>query len=141
MMEKIKEIIPCDITQSDPFFQREYEMRRYDIIQCSHCLEAIASNVEMLHMYIAKLASYVKPGGYLQLLCGIDGGEGYSIPGCDRTLHVLGITPEDVTRGLEMAGEKYLVHSLGTPHNMFIISSTIHTHAHWMPHARATNCY
>ena len=105
MMEKIKNIIPCDITQSDPF-QGEHEMRRYDIIQCSNFLEIISNNVEMMHMYTAKLASYVKPGGYLQILCGI-GGEGYSIPGYDRTLHILSITPEDLIRGIEMAGEKF----------------------------------
>ena len=103
MREKIREIIPCDATK-DPFFSGEYQARQYDIVQSCTCLESVLDSREAYYRGIVKLASYVKPGGYLQILTAA-GASWYSFAGMDHNLYVLNVEAEDGIKGMEMAGE------------------------------------
>ena len=102
MREKIKEIIPCD-ARLDSFLEGEYATRQYDIVQCNGCFEAVLDSREAYQRAVAKLTSYVKPGGYLQLLTAVGRGW-YSFPAV--TLYVLKVNQDDGVKGIEMAGEE-----------------------------------
>ena len=70
---KIKDIISCNVLK-DPFFGNEYENCQYDVVQSSGCFECVLDSREAYRQGLVKLCSYVKPGGYFQLLteeCGI----------------------------------------------------------------------
>lgn len=88
MREKVKEIIPCDASNVDAFFEGEYQNCQYDIVQSSRCFEAVVSSCEAYQQGIVKLASYVKPGGYLQIITAV-GAEWYSCAGVDYNLYSL----------------------------------------------------
>ena len=104
MREKIKDIIHCDASKSDSFFEVEYQTCQYDIIQSSRCFESVADSCEAYQRNIVKLASYMKPGGYLQLITAL-GAQWYSCEGVDYNLYALKVEEEDVLKGIEMAGE------------------------------------
>ena len=104
---KIKEIIPCDASRLDSFFEGEFQSRQYDIVQSSRCFEAVVDSREAYQQSVAKLASYVKPGGYLQIITAVGAGW-YSCAGVDYKLYSLKVEPEDVLKGIEMAGELIL---------------------------------
>ena len=109
MREKIKEIIPCDATRSS-FFSGEYATRQYDIVHCNTVFEAVLNSREAFQRGVAKLASYVKPGGYLQLMIVI-GCDWYSFPGVDRQFYVLNLTPDDGIKAIENAGENLCINN------------------------------
>ena len=69
---------------------------------CS-CFEAVLDSREAYQRAVAKLTSYVKPGGYLQLLTAVGRGW-YSFPAV--TLYVLKVNQDDGVKGIEMAGEE-----------------------------------
>ena len=98
---KIKEVIPCDLTEP-PFFKDEFQNHQYDIVQTCKCMEYVLESREAFQKAIAKLASYVKPGGFLQLLTCI-GGSWYT---CSNvcSLYGLNVTEDDVLEGCRMAG-------------------------------------
>ena len=102
MVEKIKEVIPCDITKPD-CLAKEYQSRQYDIVQTSKCLECVLDSREAYQQSIVKLATYLKPGGYLQLVTCI-GETWYTLPGLAHNFYVLKVEVEDVQKGCEMAG-------------------------------------
>ena len=105
MREKIKEIIPCDASKLDEsFFDGEYATRQYDIVQSSGCFEAVLDSCQAYQRGVAKLASHVKPGGYLQLMMAV-GCDWYSFPGVDRQFYVLNLNPDDGIKAIENAGE------------------------------------
>ena len=104
MREKIKEIIPCDASNPDSFFDAEYQTRQYDIVQCNSCLEGVVNSREAFSNSVTRLASFVKPGGYLQLRTSI-GGTWCLFPGLDHPVYWLPVLTEDVLKGIEMAGE------------------------------------
>ena len=104
MREKIKEVIPCDASNPDSFFDAEYQTCQYDIVQSNSCLEAVADSREAFSNSVTRLASFVKPGGYLQLRTTI-GGTWYTIAGDDRPLYVVPVVKEDILKGIEMAGK------------------------------------
>jgi hypothetical protein len=107
LREKIKDIIPCDASKSDSFFDTDHEKCQYDIVQSNGCFEVVLNSPEAYREGIVKLASYVKPGGHLQLLTSAGGEGGYSFAGVtDIKLYVLNVDPKDGIKGLEMAGEK-----------------------------------
>ena len=103
MREKIGEIIPCDATKSE-FLEGEYQTRQYDIVQSSRCLEAVCEGREAYQRGIAQLGSYVKPGGYLQILTAIGAGY-YKCSSGECTLYAVPVGEEDVLKGFEMAGK------------------------------------
>jgi hypothetical protein len=106
LREKIKDIIPCDATKSDSFFDAEYEKCQYDIVQSNCCLGVVRNSPEAYREGVVKLASYVKPGGYMQLLTSAGGEGGYVFGGVkDIDLYVLNVDSKDGIRGMEMAGE------------------------------------
>ena len=104
MRRKIKELIPCDASNLDSFFSGEYETRQYDIVQSCTCLESILDSREAYQKGIVKLASYVKPGGYLQVLTAT-GGDWYSCSGLGYDVYMLNVEAGDNLKGFEMAGE------------------------------------
>ena len=104
MREKIKEIIPCDGSKFDSFFKEAYQNRQYDIVQTSRCFESILDSGEAYQQAIVKLASYVKPGGYLQIITAI-GINWCSCAGADNKLYALNVKVEDVLKGIEKAGK------------------------------------
>ena len=108
MREKIKEIISCDGSKFDSFFEEAYQNRQYDIVQTSRCFESILDSGEAYQQAIVKLASYVKPGGYLQIITAI-GENLYTCAGVDYNLYALNVKTEDVLNGVEMAGEYFRV--------------------------------
>ena len=101
--EKIKEIIPCDASNPDSFFDAKFQARQYDIVQVNACLETVADTRDAFSNSIARMASFVKPGGYLQILTGIEA-TWYTFPGLDHPLYVMAVYKEDVLKGIEMAG-------------------------------------
>ena len=103
MVEKIKEVIPCDVTKSD-WLAKEYQSCQYDIVQTSKCLECVLDSREAYQQSIVKLATYLKPGGYIQIVTCL-GCIRYTIPGFGHNLYVLKVEAEDVQRGCEMAGK------------------------------------
>lgn len=109
MREIIKEIIPCDASKSE-FFDGEYQTHQYDIVQSNRCLESVCDSREAYQRGIAKLASYVKPGGHLQILTAV--GAGYyscSDAGGNCSLYVVPVGEEDVLKGFEIAGRFYSI--------------------------------
>ena len=98
---KITEIIPCDLHKS-PWMEGEFEARQYDIVQSSITIEGVLENREAYQQAIAKLASYVKPGGYMQILTclGLTWYKYGDVKCCGFTL-----TEEDVSLGFKEAGE------------------------------------
>ena len=102
MADKIKEVIPCDITKPD-WLAKEYQSQQYDIVQTSKCLECVLDSREAYQQSIVKLATYLKPGGYLQILSCL-GGVWYTLPGFGQNFYLLKIEAEDVQKGCEMAG-------------------------------------
>ncbi len=102
--KKLKDIIPCDLTKSDGFFDGEYETRQYDIVQSAGCLEVVFDTPEAYHRAIVKLASYVKPGGYLIIRTALDA-DWYTFPGVNGKLYILNLNKDDPIKGMEMAGE------------------------------------
>ena len=63
--EKIKAVVPCDITK-DPPIPQEY-MYQYDIVQSFLCLQAACQTKEECTAGIARMASLVKSGGKIIL--------------------------------------------------------------------------
>ena len=112
MREKIKEIIPCDASRLDSsFFDGDYATRQYDIVQSSGCFESVLESHEAFQRGVAKLASHVKPGGYLQLMMAV-GCDWYTFPGVDRQLYVLNLNPDDGIKALENAGEDICIRTV-----------------------------
>lgn len=106
LREKIKEVIPCDVRNSDGFFNGEYQSRQYDIVQSFSCLEVVVDSCEAYHRGIVKLASYVKPGGYLVIIH-VVGAEWYSCADVvnNSRFYILNLNKDDPMKGMEMAGE------------------------------------
>ena len=79
--DKIKAVLPCDLTQ-ERFIPDGYgEKGSYDIVLSSLCIEACSKDLASYERGFEKLASLVKKGGYL-LLCSTNRkgpGEGYYI--------------------------------------------------------------
>ena len=63
--EKVKAVVPCDITK-DPPVPQEY-MCQYDIVQSFLCLQAAFHTKEESFVGLARMASLVKPGGKIIL--------------------------------------------------------------------------
>ena len=105
MREKIKEIIPCDASRLDSsFFDGEYATRQYDIVHTNTVFESVLESHEAFQRGVAKLASHVKPGGYLQLMMAV-GCDWYTFPGIDKQFYVLNLNPDDGIKAIEKAGE------------------------------------
>ena len=105
MKQVIKEIIPCDASKSE-FFEGEYQTRQYDIVQSSRCLESVCESREAYQRGIAQLSSYVKPGGYLQILTAVEAGYySCSDAGNSHSLYAVPVGEEDVLKGFEIAGK------------------------------------
>ena len=104
--EKIT-IIPSNINNGDSILDGEYATRKFDIVQCSNCIECALGDGNRQDFYkgIAKLASHVSLGGYFYFMCGI-GGSFYTAPGIDHKMPLLYVDSKDCVRGLEMAGKR-----------------------------------
>ena len=63
LRQKIKAIVPCDITQ-DPPIPQEYA-GPYDILICSLVIDVTATNVDEYEEQLRRLSALVKPGGYM----------------------------------------------------------------------------
>ena len=61
--QKIKAIVPCNITQ-DPPISQEYA-GPYDILICSLVIDVTATNVDEYEEQLRRLSALVKPGGYM----------------------------------------------------------------------------
>lgn len=103
MREKIKDVIPCDAANPSLFSTDPLDCQ-YDIVQSKGCIEAVVGTREAYSEGIAKLASFVKPGGYLVVITGKHC-QSYCFPGVDYSLYVLEVDTEDVLRGIEMSGK------------------------------------
>ena len=98
--KKIKNVIPCDVTQPQ-FFGEEFQTCQYDIVQTSLCLECALESREAYRQAIVKLASYVKPGGFLQILSSV-GATWYTCS--DRKIYALDLSEEDAPEAIKLAG-------------------------------------
>ncbi len=104
LRDKLKEVIHCDATNFESFFDAQYNSRQYDIVQSSRCFESVLDSPEAFQQGIVKLASYMKPEGYLILLTALNS-EWYSCSGLDYKLYALKVDEKDIQTGVEMAGE------------------------------------
>ena len=68
LREKIKAVLPCDLTQENFIPDGYGEKGSYDIVLSSMCIEACSKDLASYECGFEKLASLVKKGGYL-LLC------------------------------------------------------------------------
>ena len=68
LREKIKAVLPCDLTQENFIPDGYGEKGSYDIVLSSMCIEACSKDLASYERGFEKLASLVKKGGYL-LLC------------------------------------------------------------------------
>ena len=68
LREKISHILACDINWQDPVqWPSSCEVHSFDVVTTSLCLEACVTSSEGYRHAIAKLKTFLKPGGFIAL--------------------------------------------------------------------------
>ncbi|EDO43294.1 predicted protein [Nematostella vectensis] len=104
LREKIKIILPCDVKEDDivKFPEGSQDTRPpFDVVSSSLCLEVAVESDAEYEMVVAKLANFVKPGGYL-IMQGVLNESHYTVNGV--MFHSFPLTKELIVRSIEMAG-------------------------------------
>ena len=96
----VKSVVPCNITKV-PSIQEEYN-KEYDVVISCFLVEAVATNVEELKLYITRIGSFVKPGGKI-LYYGVENRAGYFTVGNERFPNIHA-TAEFIIKILESVG-------------------------------------
>ena len=99
--EKVKAVVPCDITK-DPPIPQEY-MCQYDIVQSFLCLNSACQTKEECFAGITRMASLIKPGGKLILYLAEEEGEAFYVVGSENFFS-LPISKAGVLKAIEEAG-------------------------------------
>jgi hypothetical protein len=77
LRDKIVAIVPCDV-RGDPPIGVPAGPEKYDVLSTHYCLVTACESVEMYRDSLRKLASFVRPGGYI-LASEIVGGTFYMV--------------------------------------------------------------
>ncbi|XP_068752454.1 indolethylamine N-methyltransferase-like [Montipora capricornis] len=106
LRKKISHVLPCDIERQDPvLWPPSYEVPSFDVVTSSLCLEACVTSREGYRDTIAKLKSYLKPGGFI-VLYGVLG-ESFYMVGQEK-FHCFPLTKQLVEETLISEGFKIL---------------------------------
>ena len=101
--EKVKAVVPCDITK-DPPIPQEY-VCQYDIVQAFLCLNSACQTKEECFTGIQRMASLIKPAGKIIFYLAEIEGESFYMVGSERFFCLyIPIAKASVVKGIEDAG-------------------------------------
>ena len=125
LRQKIKAIVPCDITQ-DPPIPHEYA-GPYDILICSLVIDATSTSVNEYEEQLKRLSALIKRGGYLLFVGGTTPNDkefSYSFyMANERRFNVLLLSPQFLLSMLEKIGFS-IIGTKDHPYKDFYITKT-----------------
>ena len=102
LRDKIKEVIPCNIRDSNILGERMIE--KFDVIHTNLCLEVACESKEEFAKCVDGLKAMLKPGGYLVFLTA-KGGSWYTCAGSGCMLHQLKMEEDDILECVKQSGK------------------------------------
>ena len=100
LRKKISHVLPCDIRWEDPVeWPADWspQTATFDVVSTSLCIEAAVKSFDDYSQAIAKLRSYLKPGGYL-IMYSVTGESFYTV-GTEK-FHTFNVTEKQIKDAL-----------------------------------------
>lgn len=129
LKSKLTQFIRCNI-QTENIFDHKLDGVTFDIVSTNFCLDIVAASLQEYQLFVKRTCLYVKPGGFMISMVGLEQTYWYATSEDIKTPHVF-LTEGDVKEAFTLAGLTVVytaVHPITVPaqfsdckYSMFIV--------------------